>query len=92
MRTSPAFKYSLRGFAAGALVSILFFPLNVLLALILLGPLLATLFARPAAGRALHFLAGGIGLATIAIAIVLPVKQLDGGSVLFDMDACHWTN
>lgn len=74
----PAFKYSLLGFAGGALVSILFFPLNVLLALILLGFLVATLLARPPGVRARHLMAGGVCLATVAVAIVLPVKQLDG--------------
>jgi hypothetical protein len=78
MRAPPAFNYGLLAFAAGALVSILFFPLNFLLALVLLGPLLAAFFARPPGGRARHLLAAGVGLATVAVAIALPVKQLDG--------------
>jgi hypothetical protein len=78
MRAPTAFKSALLGFVAGAVVSILFFPLNFLLALVLLGPLLAELFARPPGGRATLLIAGGIGLATIVISIVLPVKQLDG--------------
>jgi hypothetical protein len=77
MRASPAFNYGLLGLAAGALVSILFFPLNFLVALVLLGPLLAGFIARPPGGRIRHFITCGVGLATVAVAIVLPVKQLD---------------
>jgi len=77
MRASPAFNYGLLGLAAGALVSILFFPLNFLVALVLLGPLLAGFIARPAGGRIRHSITCGVGLATVAVAIVLPVKQLD---------------
>jgi hypothetical protein len=78
MAAPPAFKYGLIGFAAGALVSVLFFPLNFLVALVLLGPLLAGLIARPPGGRARHLITCGVGLATVAVAIVLPLKQLDG--------------
>jgi hypothetical protein len=78
MRARPIFKYGLLGFAAGAVVSILFFPLNLLAALILLVPLLAMFFARPPGGRATLLTACGVAGATVAVALVLPVKQLDG--------------
>jgi len=60
MRASPAFNYGLLGLAAGALVSILFFPLNFLVALVLLGPLLAGFIARPPGGRIRHFITCGV--------------------------------
>jgi hypothetical protein len=78
MRVPPASKYGLLGFGAGAAVSVLFFPLNFLLALVLLLWLLVRLFRRAPGVRVKHLVAGGIGLATVAVAIVLPVKQLDG--------------
>lgn len=78
MRARSTFKFALLGFAAGAVVSILFFPLNFLAALILLIPLLAMLFARPPGGKTRHLIASAVAAATVAVAIVLPVKQLDG--------------
>jgi hypothetical protein len=77
MRAPSAFKYGLLGFAAGALVGILFFPLNFLAALVLLVFLLVR-FARPPGERAKLLIASGVGLATVAVSIFLPVKQLDG--------------
>jgi hypothetical protein len=78
MKALQAFKHGLLGFGAGVVVSILFFPLNLLLAWVLLVLLLLRLFAGTTGGRVKHLIAGGVGLATVSVAIVLPVKQLDG--------------
>lgn len=58
-------------------MSVLFFPLNFLVGLALLFLLIR--WSRRAPGAAVkHLIAGGVGLATVATAMVLPVKQLDG--------------
>jgi hypothetical protein len=78
MKAPSAFKHGLLGCGAGVVISILFLPLNFLLALVLLVFLLMRLFGRTISGRVNYLIAGGIGLATVAVAIALPVKQLDG--------------
>jgi hypothetical protein len=71
-------KYALLGFGAGALISVLIFPLNFLLALILFLWMLVRVLGRAPDERAKHWIAAGVALTTVAVAIVLPVKQLDG--------------
>jgi len=78
MKALPPLRYVLFGFTAGAAVSILFLPLNFFLALVLLILLLVQLFRRPSSERVGHWIAGGVALATVTVAIVLPLKQLDG--------------
>ena len=78
MSAPLATKYGLVGFISGAAVSILFFPLNFLLALVLIILLLVRLFGRKPAARVYYLISGGIGLAAVAVAIALPMKQLDG--------------
>jgi hypothetical protein len=59
-------------------VSLLVSPINVLLAIILLILLLVRIFGRTPSDAVRHWIAGSVGLTTVAVAIALPVRQLDG--------------
>jgi hypothetical protein len=76
-RNRPLLKHALLGFGAGVAVGVLFFPLNIILAVVLLFLLLVRIFGCQPGERMPHLMAGGICVATVIISVVLPVKQLD---------------
>jgi hypothetical protein len=78
MNAPRVFKYLLIGFLAGGAVSVLPFPLNVLLALVFICVWLVRFIRRAPGAGSTHFITAGVGLATVVVAILLPVKQLDG--------------
>jgi hypothetical protein len=77
--TAPmAVRFGLLGFVGGVVVSVMPFPLHLLLALVLLVLLLVRPFGWTVGGRANGAIAGVVGIVVIVFAILLPVKQLDG--------------
>lgn len=71
--------YGFLGFVEGGLISVISYPLDLWLIILFLG--LCLIFIMRAASsvqKAGHFLTLVVGVITVVLAILLPVKQLDG--------------